>query len=140
MYEVDYVNAALPVILAAAEEAEPAAASGGFGIGAVVLVLVVVLVVPVFLDGPPSEEEIVSTSVPLPGQSEQKTQTVVLDRDIPTLVISQGEIEGCDANAVEGAVERAARRQARHGDRRIISGRSHDDDATVLLEDDGTSR
>ena len=50
-------------------------------IGAVVLVLVVVLVVPVFLDGPPSEEEIVSTSVPLPGQSEQKTQTVVLDRD-----------------------------------------------------------
>ena len=50
-------------------------------IGAVVLVLVVVLVVPVFLDGPPSEEEIISTSVPLPGQSDQKTQTVVLDRD-----------------------------------------------------------
>ena len=50
-------------------------------IGAVVLVLVVVLIVPVFLDGPPSEEEIVSKTVPLPGQAEQKTQTVVLERD-----------------------------------------------------------
>ena len=50
-------------------------------IGAVVLVLVVVLVVPVFLDGPPGDDEIVSTSVALPGQSEQKTQTIVLDRD-----------------------------------------------------------
>ena len=50
-------------------------------IGAVVLVLVVVLVVPVFLDGPPSDEEIVSKTVPLPGQADQKTQTVVLDRD-----------------------------------------------------------
>ena len=50
-------------------------------IGAVALVLVVVLVVPVFLDGPPSDEEIVSKTVPLPGQSDQKTQTVVLDRD-----------------------------------------------------------
>lgn len=50
-------------------------------IGAVVLVLVVVLVVPVFLDGPPGDEEIVSKTVPLPGQSDQKTQTVVLDRD-----------------------------------------------------------
>ena len=50
-------------------------------IGAAVLVLVVVLVVPVFLDGPPGEDEIVSKSVPLPGQEEQKTQTVVLERD-----------------------------------------------------------
>lgn len=50
-------------------------------IGAAVLVLVVVLVVPVFLDGPPGDDEIVSKSVPLPGQAEQKTQTVVLDRD-----------------------------------------------------------
>ena len=50
-------------------------------IGAVVLVLFVVLVVPVFLDGPPGEGEIVSKTVPLPGQSDQKTQTVVLDRD-----------------------------------------------------------
>ena len=50
-------------------------------IGAAVLVLVVVLVVPVFLDGPPGGDEIVSERVPLPGQAEQKTQTVVLDRD-----------------------------------------------------------
>ncbi len=50
-------------------------------IGAVVLVLFVVLVVPIFLDGPPDESEIVSERVLLPGQEEQKTQTVVLDRD-----------------------------------------------------------
>ncbi len=50
-------------------------------IGAAVLVLVVVLVVPVFLDGPPGAGEIVSERVPLPGQSEQKNQTVVLERD-----------------------------------------------------------
>ena len=50
-------------------------------IGAVVLVLVVVLVVPIFLDGPPDDAEIVSERVLLPGQEDQKTQTVVLDRD-----------------------------------------------------------
>lgn len=50
-------------------------------IGAAVLVLVVVLVVPVFLDGPPEEGEVVSERVPLPGQSEQETKTIVLDRD-----------------------------------------------------------
>ena len=50
-------------------------------IGAVVIVLVVVLVVPVFLDGPANDGEIVSESVPLPGQSEQKAQTIVLERD-----------------------------------------------------------
>ena len=50
-------------------------------IGAVVLVLVVVLVVPIFLDGPPDDTEIVSERVLLPGQEDQETQTVVLDRD-----------------------------------------------------------
>jgi len=50
-------------------------------IGAAVLVLFVVLVVPVFLDGPPNEDEVVSERVLLPGQEEQKTQTVILDRD-----------------------------------------------------------
>ena len=50
-------------------------------IGAAVLVLVVVLVVPVFLDGSPGGGEIVSERVPLPGQAEQKSQTVVLNRD-----------------------------------------------------------
>ena len=50
-------------------------------IGAAVLVLVVVLVVPVFLDGPPEEGAVVSERVPLPGQADQETRTVVLDRD-----------------------------------------------------------
>jgi DedD protein len=50
-------------------------------IGAAVLVVVVVLIVPVFLDGPPGESEVVSTNVPLPGQSQQDRRTVVLDRD-----------------------------------------------------------
>ena len=50
-------------------------------IGAAILVLVVVLVVPVFLDGTPGGDEIISERVPLPGQAEQKSQTVVLERD-----------------------------------------------------------
>lgn len=51
-------------------------------IGAAVLVVFVVLVVPVFLDGPPENGEIVSERVPLPGQAaEGETRTVVLDRD-----------------------------------------------------------
>lgn len=50
-------------------------------IGATVLVAAVVLIVPVFLDGPPAGGEIVSELVPLPGQGEQKSQTIVLDRD-----------------------------------------------------------
>ena len=50
-------------------------------IGAVVLVVFAVLVVPVFLDGPPEDGEIVSERVMLPGQEDQKNQTVVLDRD-----------------------------------------------------------
>ena len=51
-------------------------------IGAAVLVVFVVLVVPVFLDGPPQSDEIVSERVPLPGQAtDGETRTVVLDRD-----------------------------------------------------------
>jgi DedD protein len=52
-------------------------------IGAVVLVIFAVLVVPVFLDGPSHEVEIVSEPVILPGQNEQarKTRTIVLDVD-----------------------------------------------------------
>ena len=49
-------------------------------VGAIVLVAVIVLVVPVFLDGPPTDE-VVSERVPLPGQEAQTMQTVVLDRD-----------------------------------------------------------
>ncbi|MDH3409845.1 MAG: SPOR domain-containing protein [Gammaproteobacteria bacterium] len=60
-------------------------------IGAAVLVVVVVLVVPVFLDGPPSGDEIVSERVPLPGQAEQKSQTVVLERDRKDPVPSNGD-------------------------------------------------
>jgi len=52
-------------------------------IGAVVLVLVAVLVVPIFLDGSADDNEIVRTSVTLPGQSNDGTeqQTIVLNRD-----------------------------------------------------------
>jgi len=50
-------------------------------IGAAILVSFVVLVVPIFLDGPPGENEIVSERVLLPGQDEQQTQTVVLERN-----------------------------------------------------------
>ncbi len=50
-------------------------------IGAAVLVALAVVVVPVFLDGPPAEGEMYSERVPLPGQDEQKSQTVVLERN-----------------------------------------------------------
>ena len=50
-------------------------------IGAVVLVIFVVLVVPVFLDGPPKDGEIVSERILLPGQEDQEMTTVVLDRE-----------------------------------------------------------
>lgn len=52
-------------------------------IGAIALVAIAVLVVPVFLDGPSTEAEIISEAVTLPGQNEQarKRQTIVLERD-----------------------------------------------------------
>ncbi len=52
-------------------------------IGATVLVVLAVLIVPVFLDGPSVDAEVVSEVVSLPGQNDQerKTQTVVLNRD-----------------------------------------------------------
>ena len=50
-------------------------------IGAAILVLFVVLVVPIFLDGPPNDNEVVSERVLLPGQDAQGTQTVVLERN-----------------------------------------------------------
>ena len=52
-------------------------------IGAVILVLAAVLVVPIFLDGSADNEEVVRTSVTLPGQNNQDTQqqTIVLNRD-----------------------------------------------------------
>jgi DedD protein len=62
-------------------------------IGAVVLVVFVVLVVPIFLDGPPDNGEVVTERVLLPGQDGAKTQTVVLDRDRtePVPVASSGD-------------------------------------------------
>lgn len=50
-------------------------------IGAIVLVLFVVLVVPVFLDGPSNSGEVISEQVPLPGQSGEENQTIILNRD-----------------------------------------------------------
>lgn len=52
-------------------------------VGATVLVVIAVLVVPVFLDGPADEPEIVTETVTLPGAGEKnsKRQTIVLDRD-----------------------------------------------------------
>lgn len=52
-------------------------------VGAIVLVVVAVLVVPVFLDGPVDDTEVVTETVLLPGQEGQarKQQTIVLNRD-----------------------------------------------------------
>lgn len=50
-------------------------------IGAIVLVIFVVLVVPIFLDGPPEDGEVVSERVLLPGQEDQNIKTVILDRE-----------------------------------------------------------
>jgi len=52
-------------------------------IGAIVLVVVAVLIVPVFLDGPSNDSEVISEVVTLPGQNDQQrtTQTVTLNLD-----------------------------------------------------------
>ena len=52
-------------------------------IGAVMLLVFAILVVPVFLDGPSNDTEIVTKSVSLPGQNNQtrKSQTIILERD-----------------------------------------------------------
>lgn len=63
-------------------------------IGAVVLVIVAVLVVPVFIDGPPSDE-LVSERVVLPGQEGQHNKTVILDRErsVPVPAASSNETQ-----------------------------------------------
>jgi DedD protein len=73
-------------------------------IGAVVLVVFAVLVVPIFLDGPPGEEEIVTERVLLPGQDETRTQTVVLDRD-RTEPVPAGTSNDAPAATVEPAAQ-----------------------------------
>jgi len=50
-------------------------------IGATVLVLFVVLIVPVFLDGPANDSEVISQTVPLPGQKGSEDRVIVLHRD-----------------------------------------------------------
>ena len=66
-------------------------------IGAIILVLFVVLVVPVFLDGPANDSEMISKHVPLPGQSGEPNRTVVLNRDrtqpVPAAVDGNGSVE-----------------------------------------------
>src|SRR3989337_176108 len=84
-------------------------------IGAIALVVIAVLVVPVFLDGPASETEIVSESVTLPGQNEQsrKRQTIVLerDRDQPVPVSGSRNLQATTA-AGQTAADDAARKAA----------------------------
>ena len=77
-------------------------------IGAVVIVLFVVLVVPVFLDGRSGNDEIVSERVPLPGQSEQKSQTIVLDRDRdePVPAVAANNLPSADTPAPEVVEEK----------------------------------
>jgi DedD protein len=68
-------------------------------VGAIVLVALAVLVVPVFLDGPPPAGEIRTERVPLPGQDDQKTQTVVLDRQRSEPVPAQATVADPDEDA-----------------------------------------
>ena len=72
-------------------------------IGAAVLVIFVVLVVPVFLDGPPSDE-IVSERVVLPGQEGQNNKTVILDRErsvpVPAASSNQTQPESQSATPI----------------------------------------
>lgn len=83
-------------------------------IGAVVLVVFVVLVVPIFLDGPPNEDEIVSERVLLPGQEGQDTSTVILNRQrsepIPVVSRPQEEPRPRPASVVEVVEEQALAR------------------------------
>ncbi len=66
-------------------------------IGAVILVLFIVLVVPVFLDGPAKNGEIISEHVSLPGQSGEQNRTVVLKRDrtepVPAAILDKASTQ-----------------------------------------------
>lgn len=76
-------------------------------IGAIILVIFAVLVVPVFLNGPPGEGEIVSERVLLPGQEGQDVKTVVLDRarSEPMPVANEPSSGGSAKNPVAAEVE-----------------------------------
>ncbi len=78
-------------------------------IGAIVLVVFVVLVVPIFLDGPPADGEIVSQRVLLPGQEGQDTKTVILnpERSEPIPVASRAKDPATEqANIAEPEVSK----------------------------------
>jgi DedD protein len=64
-------------------------------IGAVVLVIIAVLIVPIFLDGPSGDSEIVQEHITLPGQDadgiKQKTVVLELDRDQPVPAPREGD-------------------------------------------------
>lgn len=83
-------------------------------IGAVVLVAFAVLVVPVFLDGPATDAEIISEPVSLPGQNDQqrKSQTIVLERDrtepVPTAATSGSKTPDGEAKSQQAALNQAA--------------------------------
>jgi DedD protein len=84
-------------------------------IGAAALVAIAVLVVPVFLDGPSTDAEIVSESLTLPGQDEQarKRQTIVLERDRDKPVPVSGTRNSQATTAAEKlAADDAARKAA----------------------------
>lgn len=70
-------------------------------IGAIVLVVFVVLVVPVFLDGPPPENDVISEPVPLPGQEQQPVKVIVLDRDRTEPVPSSADSQPIAAEPIE---------------------------------------
>ncbi|MBT8082085.1 MAG: SPOR domain-containing protein [Gammaproteobacteria bacterium] len=95
-------------------------------VGAAVLVVFVVLVVPIFLDGPPGEEEIRTESVALPGQEGQQAQTVVLERDrtepVPVNAGTEPPAEQpqADAPPAEPAAEPAPTEQSERAEAEII--------------------
>lgn len=87
-------------------------------IGAAVLVVFAVLVVPVFLDGPDDDVEMITESVTLPGQNNQqrKRQTIVLERDrtepVPTAATTAPPVQKKPAAAQEKPVVKVPTEQA----------------------------
>jgi DedD protein len=72
-------------------------------IGAVVLVVFAILVVPIFLNGPSRESEIITESVTLPGQNnqERQQQTIVLERDRTEPVPNAGSSTAATQNVAK---------------------------------------
>jgi DedD protein len=99
-------------------------------IGAAILVAFAVLVVPVFLDGPSTEAEIITETVSLPGQNGQSrsTQKILLERDRSKPVPASTNDDTADTKAAAAAPKRpqqlaenkpapaAAKNQAKTGD------------------------